>query len=302
MNRQVIIAGLMVLSITFAQPGWAKELVGRELSKQEFLDQFVQAFEAQDQAKITTLVKDNKGLIASTIGEILTLYISADLNGDLPIAEQLLTMAIVLAGSYRESFQKDILVKMVNLQRNWSLTEKKQKRQADELMVKGVIFFERYDLREAMLSFQSALDIYRALGDQWGEGMALINLGGAYENAGDYTKARDFLQRALQVARMLDDLLNEGKALNNLGRVYWRLGEYAKALDVHQQALRISRALGDRREEGNVLINLGRVHEHLGDHDEAVSAYQQVLQIARELGDQSLERDAIEALKRVRQK
>lgn len=294
--------GLFMVVIAFAQEGWAQEGVSIGFSKQEFLMQFVQAFKAQDQAKMTVLVKDHKDLVASTVGEILALHISADLNGDLLTAEQLLAMATNLAGSYKKVFQKDILVKIVNLQRNWSLSEKKQKREADELIVKGIRSFGRYDLREAMLYFQAALEIYRALGDQWGEGMALINLGGINENAGDYSKARDFLQSALQVARILDDLPNEGKALNNLGRVYWRLGEYAKALDFHHEALRISRTLGDRREEGNVLINLGRVYERLGKYNEAVNAYQKALQIALELGDQSLERDAIEALKRVRQK
>jgi tetratricopeptide (TPR) repeat protein len=64
-----------------------------------------------------------------------------------------------------------------------------RKAEADNLFEQGIQQFVLSRFREALQSWQQALEIYRAIGDRAGEGAALNNLGNAYRNLGQYQRA-----------------------------------------------------------------------------------------------------------------
>lgn len=116
-------------------------------------------------------------------------------------------------------------------------------------------------------------------------GAAPDNLGLAYANLGDTTKAIEYHERALVIAREIGDRRNEGNQLGNLGIAYAVLGDAAKTIEYYQQALVIAREIGDRRGEGTGLGNLGIAYAELKDATKAIEYYQQALVIAREIGN-----------------
>jgi tetratricopeptide (TPR) repeat protein len=61
----------------------------------------------------------------------------------------------------------------------------------------------------------------------------------------------------LAIAREIKDRQSEGKALGNLGLAYLNLGDYTKAIEYQQQWLAIAREIKDRQSEGAALGNLG---------------------------------------------
>ncbi|TVQ07245.1 MAG: tetratricopeptide repeat protein, partial [Leptolyngbya sp. DLM2.Bin27] len=67
-----------------------------------------------------------------------------------------------------------------------------RKAEAGRLLDQGVEQFNVSQFREALRSWEQALEIYREIEDRDGEGRALGNLGIAYGSLGDYRQAIDF--------------------------------------------------------------------------------------------------------------
>jgi tetratricopeptide (TPR) repeat protein len=125
----------------------------------------------------------------------------------------------------------------------------------------------------------------REIGDRYGEGNALVNLGVAYRHLGETRRAIEYYEQALAIAREIGNRRGEGTALGNLGLAYADLGETRRAIEHHVQHLVIAREVGDRRREGYALGNLGNAYADLGEPRRAIELLGQRLVIVREIGD-----------------
>ncbi len=70
---------------------------------------------------------------------------------------------------------------------------------------------------EASDHFRHKLSLCREIGDQGGEAIALLNIGGAHRKLQQFEEALDYFQRALDVACSVRDRSGEAAALRNLG-------------------------------------------------------------------------------------
>ncbi|MEO0538534.1 MAG: CHAT domain-containing protein [Cyanobacteria bacterium P01_A01_bin.123] len=160
---------------------------------------------------------------------------------------------------------------------------------ADRLLALGFQHYSRSQYPEALTAWEEALSIYQAIGDRFGEGQALNNLGLVYDDLGQYGQAIDLHEQSLVIAREMGDRITEGYALGNLGLVYDDLGQYERAIDFHQQSLAIEQELGNRRDAAGTLSNLGGSYYRLGQYDRAIDFLQQSLVIQREVNDRARE-------------
>ncbi|UNU24052.1 CHAT domain-containing tetratricopeptide repeat protein [Microcoleus vaginatus] len=157
--------------------------------------------------------------------------------------------------------------------------------EADRLIQQGLQQYQTGQIRAALNSWQQALQIYRALKNRLGEGVALGLLGDTYDSLGNSAKAIEYKQRALTIAREIKNRHIEGLALRDLGRVYYSLGNSAKAIEYSQQSLAIARERKDHQREAVALGILGAAYLSLGDSAKAIEYSQQQLAIAREIKD-----------------
>jgi len=95
-----------------------------------------------------------------------------------------------------------------------------QKQEADRLFQQGIQQFQVSQFREALQSWEQALQIYREIGDRQGEAASLGNLGIAYRSLGQYEKAIEYHQQSLAIAKEIGDRQGEALSLNNLGAAY----------------------------------------------------------------------------------
>jgi len=165
--------------------------------------------------------------------------------------------------------------------------------EGDRLLLQGLQQYQTGQLPAALNSWQQALQIYRAIKDRLGEGLALTNLGGAYHVLGNYAKAIDYGQQSLAIAREIKNREGEGGAVLNLGIANLYLGNYAKALEYTQQSLAIAREIKNRHMEGLALIHLGLAYNYLGNYAKSIEYTQQSLAIAREIKDRQNEWNAL---------
>ena len=72
-------------------------------------------------------------------------------------------------------------------------------------------------LKAALASLQSALDINRELGNKAGEALTLNNISQVYDARGDYDAALKYLEDSLKIAKEIGDKAGEATTLNNIG-------------------------------------------------------------------------------------
>jgi tetratricopeptide (TPR) repeat protein len=151
--------------------------------------------------------------------------------------------------------------------------------EADELRRCAADFRQgRYD--QASGKLRQALEIYRDLGDRFGQERTLCNLGQVLRRQGSYQEAVDHHRQALALARTLGDTFGEANALDGLGMALCLQGHYQPAADHHRQAIALFREIGEAHDFalGNlavVLVRQERWPEAAGCLDQALAALRQ---------------------------
>ena len=129
--------------------------------------------------------------------------------------------------------------------------------------------------QDAVAHHTQALTIYRDIGNQLGEAIALNNLGDCDRVLGRYQDAVAHHTQALTIYRDIGNQLGEAIALNNLGDCDRVLGRYQDAVAHHTQALTIYRHIGNQHGEARALNNLGDCDQRRGDTTAALSKWRQ---------------------------
>jgi DNA-binding SARP family transcriptional activator/tetratricopeptide (TPR) repeat protein len=141
----------------------------------------------------------------------------------------------------------------------------------------------RFDDAEA--HYRQALDLYRGMGDQFGQGQAHLGISWVLEHQGCITKAIEHDQRALDLFGAANHTVGRARALNHLGSHRMIAGDYRQALDDCQAALTLFRRLDDQLGEAATQDSIGQAYLCLGQHAEAVDRLRHSAHLLRELGD-----------------
>jgi tetratricopeptide (TPR) repeat protein len=172
----------------------------------------------------------------------------------------------------------------------WAAAMAEKEEQAAELCIEypnagAYVLNLRQHPRERIRWLEAMLAAARRLNRRRYKGIALGNLGLAYADLGETSRAIEYYEQHLTIAREIGDRRGEGIALGNLGLAYADLGETRRAIEYYEQHLTIAREIGDRRGEGIALGSLGLAYADLGETRRAIDFYEQRLVTAREIGD-----------------
>ncbi|WP_333374309.1 tetratricopeptide repeat protein [Microcoleus sp. N9_B4] len=119
------------------------------------------------------------------------------------------------------------------------------KEAAHKAFKEGVQLYEQAtaeSLKGAIIKYEEALKLYRAVGDRRGEANTLHNVGNVYSGLGEKQKALEYYSQSLALRRAVGDRGGESDTLHNIGFVYSDLGEKQKALEYLNQFLSLMRA------------------------------------------------------------
>jgi CHAT domain-containing protein/tetratricopeptide (TPR) repeat protein len=235
--------------------------IKKELSVEQFNQEFFTALQAEDTEKIGQLLIDNPETAKAFQQKLL---LAGEGVGE--EAEQARALA-------------ELMAKLLEIPR-----PRRSYPELDRLQEEGEKAFYESKYPSALEKWHTGLKKAQELGDKGYISQFLGNLGVVYQNLGDYPKALDYYQQALTIDKEIGDKRGIGSDLTNLGVVYDDLGDYPKALDYYQQALKIKKEIGDKRGIGNNLTNLGVVYDDLGDYPKAKKAFQDSVVIFEKLG------------------
>jgi tetratricopeptide (TPR) repeat protein len=114
------------------------------------------------------------------------------------------------------------------------------------------------DANGAAIGEREALQIFRQLGDRFGEAIGLLHLGQIGVYLGQDEQACSDLQQCLAIAREIHHLEIEGECELILGESAFEVGERSNAMQRFNRSLTVCRGAGDRRGEANALWWLGK--------------------------------------------
>jgi predicted ATPase/tetratricopeptide (TPR) repeat protein/class 3 adenylate cyclase len=153
------------------------------------------------------------------------------------------------------------------------------------LLTLGNVRRDQGRLEEAFALQQSALALARETGYRRVEGHAWGNLGIVLAQQGRLPEARSHFEQALAIHREVGNRYIEGIDTSNLGNVCRESGRLDEARAHYLAALAIDQEVGNRRDEGIVMTNVGMLEVDRGRYEEARAHFAAGLRIAREVGD-----------------
>jgi tetratricopeptide (TPR) repeat protein len=132
---------------------------------------------------------------------------------------------------------------------------------------------------------ETALDLFRATGNQIGVANSYNNLAWCLVGFGEYERAITLCKQALEMFVDLDRSArkNEAATWDTLGYAHRHLGHREEAITCYRRALALHREVGSRIHESNARRAIGDIHLERGALDEARGEWQQALDIAVEL-------------------
>jgi CHAT domain-containing protein/tetratricopeptide (TPR) repeat protein len=157
--------------------------------------------------------------------------------------------------------------------------------EAFSLLLLGKSFNKLQEKQKASEYYNQAATLYRSIGDPGGEAIALNDLGLIRAAEGEPQKALDCYTRALPLYRAAKDIRGEATALNNIGLVYIDMGELQVALNYYTPALDLYRKAKDKAGEATALNSIAGVYALRGEQRKALEYYNQSLPLRRAVGD-----------------
>lgn len=150
-------------------------------------------------------------------------------------------------------------------------------READTMLLLGLLHKARGEAREAAALFRDAAELYAVAGDPAGQARALNETARSSEEVGHTGSALAAYRQSAELARQAGDRHCETLALSNLGVLLNRLGRSHEAVQSLSEALRIARELGWPDLVGNRLVNLGSAYQDLSEMQKAIGLYREAL-------------------------
>jgi tetratricopeptide (TPR) repeat protein len=132
-------------------------------------------------------------------------------------------------------------------------------------------------LRNAIVKYEEALKLFRAVGDSKGQALSLLALGKVYSAVGKKQKALEYLGQSLPLFRAVSEAatkaVKEGLQLYQQGTAQAKRGAITK----YEEALKLYRAIGEAEGEASTLYNIGSVYSDLGEQQKALEYYNHIM-------------------------
>ena len=135
----------------------------------------------------------------------------------------------------------------------------------------GIGYYLQGKYKDAILTWQRAMEVYKLLADKTGVANMLSNQGAVYYAQGDDAKALELHLQSLKMSEEIGDSLRITTSLTNIGGIYQnKPATYNKALDYFLRAYKMSLAINNKHEIGTSAVNLGEFYFKMGDDSTAL--------------------------------
>ncbi|ODG97501.1 NB-ARC domain-containing protein [Nostoc sp. KVJ20] len=166
--------------------------------------------------------------------------------------------------------------------------------------LQGQIATQRQDWKEAERLHQERLAIYRELGEEEREAIALNDLGGVVRSQGQHDRAESYYKQALAIQEKLGNKASQATNCACLGLLALNRDRPSEARAWYERELVLAQEVRRQDLLASAQVGLARVLEEEGRYAEALPLAQSALDIQERLRDQGLDfsRRLVERLRR----
>ncbi len=161
---------------------------------------------------------------------------------------------------------------------------------------RGNIYYDRGDLPNALLSYQSALDIAQSLALPDRSVILLCSVGKVLSDQYAVQEAQDRFAQAYTIATDLDDPFLLGFVLEHQGYHAQARGDFEAARGIFAEEVALAERLDDTDTLFFALLNLGSTEHEMGHFADALIYHQRALEIARGQDNQVWSAHALQSL------
>ena len=149
----------------------------------------------------------------------------------------------------------------------------------------GQAYADRGDYSRAVACYQEAADIFSREGDRISLAHVLGNLGSVCRKVGNFSRAIEHAHRSLTIFEEEGDRLGIAQMTGSIGRIYADMGERVLAARYFERSLADFQELGDKRGAAWILSRLGWVARERGELDRALGYMHSSISIWEEMGE-----------------
>ncbi|CAF0975970.1 unnamed protein product [Adineta steineri] len=152
----------------------------------------------------------------------------------------------------------------------------------------GTIKYDQGNYREALSSYQKALEIWQQSPTPNYPDLASSynNIGLVHINMGNYSKALSSYEKAVEIQQqsLTANHPDLASSYNNIGEVHRNMGDYPKALSSLEKALEIKQQSipSNHPDLANSYNNIASVRYNMGNYPKALSYYEKALEIRQQ--------------------
>ncbi|MBD1367502.1 tetratricopeptide repeat protein [Mucilaginibacter sp. ZT4R22] len=147
------------------------------------------------------------------------------------------------------------------------------------------VYYKTDNYHLGLICLFDCLKIYRKYQDHHNQARTLKSLGTIYEYFGDPKNAVRSYESAIEAARRVKDLNLVSNAYNPLSGIYLNQGKVEKALRIIQESIAIKSKTGDIRGLAFALYGRGKVYAFTGRLQEAENDYKNAIEIHVNAGE-----------------
>ncbi len=146
---------------------------------------------------------------------------------------------------------------------------------------KGTQSFNRSKYDSALNDWEIGLMLSQTLGLKETASGFMSNIGLAYAEKSQYSKALEYYYQALDISNEK----TKSSIFTNMGSAYWSMGQYDKSLEYYDKSLKIKRDIGEERGIAIALTGMANIYQSLGKYDKALTLYKEALSIHKKTND-----------------
>jgi len=137
---------------------------------------------------------------------------------------------------------------------------------------------------EARFHCEEALEIFKALSDDWFIAFTLGWLALPQQTLGARQLARESVSESIRIFRALGDRWAMGLNINHFAEMEWDNGHFESANELAKEALDLEKTTNHRHSVGQTLILLGKIAQEQENYSQARDFYMQSLDIFTQMG------------------
>lgn len=149
----------------------------------------------------------------------------------------------------------------------------------------GILYMDKQDFTNALISYDKSLAIRQKLNDKNGMAAVYVKKGIIYQRSSKFEKALENGLKSLELYDALKNDFGKATALHNVGVANYGIGNLEPSLDYFKQAISIRERIKDRVGLAGSYLQIGNIYFAQNNFTDSKNYFEKAEELAAKIGD-----------------